>query len=253
MKLTRAILSANDNPRYLDFWPYVSKAWRELIGIEPVLFFIGEAGRVEELSLHGQVIQVPVHPDWDIVNQAQSIRLWAGTKFPQENFIISDLDMLPINRDYFIDQIKDFSDDSMISYTSDVMNYGFYLRFPQLPMCYLAGKGSTFNEILGISESTSWNEFVKKLKNRSFGYGTDQKHFYSQFLKWKGNPSRYIGLSRGWIGGKIAEHRLDKAKWPDGEYDIKYYYDCHLPLPLMENQEKCKKLFNILCLHIEEK
>ena len=248
MKLDRVILSSNDDPKYLDFWPFVSKAWRELIGIEPVLFFIGEHSKVAELSKWGQVIQFPVDPLWDIVNQSQSIRLYAGSKFPDENLIISDLDMLPINREYF-NSLSEYNDDSFISYTSDVIQYGFYLRSPQFPMCYLAAKGSTFNEILGISTSTTWENFLLTLKNSSMGYGTDQKYFYSKFIKWAGKDSKYIGLNRGWIDGKIAKNRLDRVNWPNTkEYQINNYYDCHLPLPFSIHKDRCLELFNKLNL-----
>jgi hypothetical protein len=248
MKLNRVILSSNDNPKYLDLWPYVAKAWREIIGIEPVLFFIGPHSKVIELSKYGQVIQVYPHPDLDIVNQSQSIRLWASTKFVEENLIISDMDMLPISKQYFLDSIKDFPDNSIISYTSDVMKYGFYLRSPQLPMCYLAGKGETFNDILGISKNTSWEFFIDTLVKERMGYGTDQRFFYKQLLKWGPKSDRYIGLERGWIGGKVAVKRLDKVTWPTSDYNAKDYYDCHLPIPLSENQEKCLELFKKLDL-----
>ena len=243
MKLDRVILSSNNNPRYLDFWPYVSKAWRDIIGIEPVLFFIGPPNKVPELSKYGQVIQVCEHPNIDIVNQSQSIRLWGSTKFPEENIIISDMDMLPINKGYFVDTIKDLPDDSIISYTSDVMKYGFYLKNPQLPMCYLAGRGETFISILGTSNSTSWESFVEMLINPKLGPGPDQKFFYNRLLKWPHKSARYIGLERGWIEGKIATHRLDKINWPIENYEISNYFDCHLPLPLSENANKCKELF----------
>ena len=35
MKLDKVILSSDDNPDYLEFWPIVSEAWRN-IGIEPI-------------------------------------------------------------------------------------------------------------------------------------------------------------------------------------------------------------------------
>lgn len=248
MKLNRVILSANDNPKYLDFWPFVAKAWRERIGIEPVLFFIGEVSKVLELSKHGQVIQVPVDPTWDIVNQAQSIRLWAGTKFPDENLIISDMDMLPISKDYFHSKIEDVPDDYFVSYTSDVMEYGFYRRRPQFPMCYIAARGSTFNEILGINENTSWEYFMSKMRDANLGYGTDQQYFYSKYSQWEHKLSRYAGGRRGWIDGKIAVKRLDKVRWPEGDYSITDIYDSHLPIPLSENKERCYTLFEKLNL-----
>lgn len=248
MNLTYAILSSNDNPKYLDLWPFVSSAWRNLIGIEPVLFYIGKEENIHELSKYGQVIQTPEHPKWDIVNQSQSIRLWAGTKFPNDNIIISDLDMLPINKDYYLQQILDYPDDKIISYTSDVLNYGFYRINPQLPMCYLAGKGSTFNEILCINESTSWFDFVNILKSSNLGYGTDQKYFYKMFQRWPRKNQDFIGLSRTWIDGKIASKRLDKVVWPASEYDPHEFYDSHLPVPMSENYDKCSELFKKLNL-----
>ena len=249
MKLNRAILSANDNPKYLDFWPYVSKAWRDLIGVEPVLFFIGEASRVLELSQYGQVIQVPEDPLWDIVNQAQSIRLWAGTKFPDDTIIMSDLDMLPISKKYYMEHLPEIPDNFFVSYTSDVLEHGFYRRRPMLPMCYLAGKGSTFNEILDINENTSWEYFMLKMKQANYGHGTDQQYFYAQFLKWQHKTNRYVGLRRGWIDGKIARNRLDKVRWPENDnYTTEEMFDCHLPLPMKDNFQRCQTLFKKLNL-----
>ena len=247
MKIDRVILSSNDSQKYLDFWPFVARAWREIIGIEPVLFFIGAHSKVEELSQFGQVIQIPIYPNWDIVNQAQSIRLWAGTIFPNDNLIISDLDMLPISREYFNKTAAPYNEDCLISYTSDVMNFGFYLKSPQLPMCYLVAKGSTFNEILGISERTTWDDFILSMKEFSRGYGIDQKYFYGRFQKWEEKNERYIALNRGWIGGKIAEKRLDRVNWPEN-YSINDYYDCHLPIPFKENETRCSELFKKLNL-----
>ena len=41
MKIDNVILSSNNDPKYLDFWPIVSKAWQNL-GIKPYLFYIGK-------------------------------------------------------------------------------------------------------------------------------------------------------------------------------------------------------------------
>jgi hypothetical protein len=248
MKISKVILSSDSNPKYLDFWPYVSKAWKELIGIEPVLFFIGPINRVPELQSHGTVIHVEESSSWDIVNQAQCVRLWGATRFPDECVIISDMDMLPISKTYFLEQVKDIDPNFFISYTSDVLNFGFYKRIPQFPMCYLAGSGKTFSEILELKETDCWKIFMGKMKDSHLGYGTDQKYFYSKYLKWEGKSTRYIGLERGWIGGKIAKDRLDKVSWPIRDYDPFIYSDCHLPIPLMQEKDKCEELFNKLNL-----
>ena len=40
--MPKVIMSCDDNPYYLDFWPLVSWVWKEKMGIEPVLIHIGE-------------------------------------------------------------------------------------------------------------------------------------------------------------------------------------------------------------------
>lgn len=246
MKLTKAILSSDNNPKYLDFWPYVSKAWKDLIGIEPILFFIGPKEKVNDLQKHGTVIHVEESPLWDIVNQSQSVRLWGATRFPNEGVIISDMDMLPISRNYFLGSVENIPEDFFVSYTSDVLNFGFYKRVPQFPMCYLAGRGSTFSQILGVDSSCEWEKLMESMKDSRIGYGTDQRYFYSKYLDWEGKFNRYIGLERGWIGGKIATNRLDKISWPPDAYNALDYYDCHLPIPLHIENNKCLELFKKL-------
>ena len=46
MKLDKVIMSCNDNPYYSDFWPLVSKVWKEKIGIDPVLVYVGDASNI---------------------------------------------------------------------------------------------------------------------------------------------------------------------------------------------------------------
>ena len=40
MKIDTVILSSNDNPNYIQFWPIVSEAW-SLMGVEPILIYTG--------------------------------------------------------------------------------------------------------------------------------------------------------------------------------------------------------------------
>ena len=51
MKIDTVILSSNDNPNYIQFWPIVSEAW-SLMGVEPILIYTGE----QKLNLKGNVI-----------------------------------------------------------------------------------------------------------------------------------------------------------------------------------------------------
>ena len=242
MVLKYAVISSNSNSEYLDFWPYVSKAWRDLIGIEPVLIYIDETPPSEELSKHGKVFYLKSIPEWGIVQQAQSIRFWAA-RLLDLPFIISDMDMLPISRDYYTNGVLCSEDNKIVSYSSDVIKYRWYRTNPQYPMCYLAGHPKNFINLLELND-LNHEEFMKRLMRMNIRFGTDQKFFYNQTLKF---PNSVSHLERGWVEEKYATARLDKAIWPN-EYNPSEYIDCHLPRPLSLNKELCEPLFKKLNL-----
>jgi hypothetical protein len=42
LKIDRVILSTDNNPDYIQFWPIVSRVWQEYIGIKPTLALIAD-------------------------------------------------------------------------------------------------------------------------------------------------------------------------------------------------------------------
>ena len=241
MELKYAVVSSNSNPEYLDFWPYVARAWKR-IGFEPVLMYIDSSEPDGSLKEHGTVFYLQSIPEWSIAQQAQCIRFWAA-RLLDAPFIISDLDMLPIARSYYIDGAAQISDSGIISYSSDIIKYRWYKTNPQYPMGYLAGDPLSFIEMLELNQPDH-KHFLKKLMNMNLRSGTDQKFFYNQAQVNKSVTIKH--LERGWIEEKYAYKRLDKATWPTSDYNISEYIDCHLPRPLSSNRSKCELLFNKL-------
>ena len=242
MKLEYAVVSSNSNPEYLDFWPYVAKAWKNLIGLEPVLLYIDNSEPPAWVHEHGKVYYLVARSDWDIVQQSQCIRFWAANILDKP-FIISDMDMLPISRDYYINHAEYIGDTGIISYSSDIIKYRWYRTNPQYPMCYLAGDPKSFSDLLNLNEE-SHLDFLLRLKRMNLRSGTDQKFFYNQTLRKSECYIRH--LERGWIEEKYATGRLDKVIWPNPGYNADEYIDCHLPRPLSANAGICKELFSKL-------
>jgi hypothetical protein len=242
MKLEYAVVSSNSNPEYLDFWPYVARAWKNLIGLEPVLLYIDKDAPPEWVHDHGKVLYFQSIDEWDIVQQSQCIRFWAA-KVLDAPFIISDMDMLPISKDYYLKNAELIGDKGIISYSSDIIKYRWYRTNPQYPMCYLAGDPQSFIDILSLIE-LDHKIFLRRLMYMSIRSGTDQKMFYNQTLKNRSIPVKH--LERGWIEEKYATGRLDKVIWPKSGYNATEYIDCHLPRPLSANLGICKELFNKL-------
>jgi len=241
MDIKYAVVSSDNNPEYLDFWKYVAKAWKR-IGIQPVLIHIDKNPPPINVAECGKVIHLESIPEWSISQQAQCIRFWAA-KLLDAPFIISDIDMLPISRDYYINGAKEIGDSGIVSYSSDIIKYRWYRTNPQYPMCYLAGDTKSFISILELNDMDH-KSFLRRLMSMNIRFGTDQKFFYNQTLK---NQKYYIKhLSRGWLEEKYATKRLDKAIWPKTDYNADEYIDCHLPRPLSANLKDCMDLFKKL-------
>ena len=239
MELKYAVVSSDSNPEYLDFWPYVAKAWKR-IGIEPVLLYIDKQTPSDWVHQYGQVIYLESIPEWSIAQQAQCIRFWAA-KLLDSPFIISDIDMLPISREYYKNGVASLGDKGIVSYSSDIIKYRWYVTNPQYPMCYLAGDTQSFSDLLEI-DNNSHQDFLRRLMKMNIRFGTDQKFFYNQSVKNKHIAIKH--LERGWIEEKYATGRLDKVIWPKTDYNADEYIDCHLPRPLSSNIGICKELFN---------
>lgn len=238
MELKYAVVSSNSNPEYLDFWPYVAKAWKSLIGLEPVLLYIDEKEPPSWIYDHGKVYYFESIKEWDIVQQSQCIRFW-GARILDSPFIISDMDMLPISKEYYINGVKNAENNQIVSYSSDVIKYRWYKTNPQYPMCYLAGDPSSFIKALDLVDNDYKNFFIR-LKSMNLRTGTDQKFFYNCVLH-KRTPM--VHLEREWIDERYAKGRIDKVIWPKSGYTASEYIDCHLPRPYTRNIELCDELF----------
>jgi hypothetical protein len=214
------------------------------IGLEPVLFYIDKEAPKENVAEYGRVIFLESIPEWDIAQQAQCIRFWAA-KVLDNPFIISDIDMLPISKDYYINEALKIGHRGIISYSSDIIKYRWYRTNPQYPMCYLAGDPLSFTQLLDMND-TDHKSFLRRLMRMNIRFGTDQKFFYNQSLRKPDIKIKH--LERGWIEEKYAVKRLDKAIWPKSDYNPEEYIDCHLPRPLSSNAVLCKKLFSKLDL-----
>ena len=104
MKIDTVILSSNDNPNYIQFWPIVSEAW-SLMGVEPILIYTGE----EEYKLKGNVINYSIkniNPSF----VAQNIRILYPSLLSNRTCLVSDMDILPLSRNYFVDSVLNFNE-----------------------------------------------------------------------------------------------------------------------------------------------
>ncbi|MDP1712214.1 MAG: hypothetical protein Q8K86_07135 [Candidatus Nanopelagicaceae bacterium] len=232
MKIDYAIMSADDNPLYFDFWPIVSKLWKERFDIEPILLFFGSKSPP---TTHGRVIYMPVVPNVPIYLQCLWSRYWFPATDPNKTSIISDIDMLPLSPWYFQDQIHDVPESQYVHLNPCMDTYGL------IPSCYHVARGSTFGEVLQLPQS--WERSINEVFASGLGRdpGSGQKLWFTdeQFATRKiqsfEDKRRFTFIKRP--GGQNG-WRIDR---PHCAYDLKdlkagKYFDCHANRPFSQHK-----------------
>jgi hypothetical protein len=230
LRIDYAIVSSDDS-YYADFWPIVAWGWKR-IGITPVFFKIGSKFKISE-DKHGIVYEVPAIEGVKTSWQAQIVRIWAY-KMLEGNLILSDMDMMPVSRDYFHNNAEPHSEDKIVVYCADAYQDN------EFPMCYVLANDRVMAPLI---YGTTWEEFVRYLlQNCGEGWGTDQ-WCLTKICKEYGN---LVKLKRGWDSGGVATNRLDRIGWRYDCENAKNFYDAHLLRPYNEHKGSIDKFISCI-------
>ncbi len=228
LELKRVILATDANPMYLEFWPLTAKAWQQVTGLRPTLVLVADSSVVVDESL-GDVIRFEPIANIPTALQAQAIRLLIPALFPEDGCIISDIDMIPLQKSYFIDSVSEVPDDCFVVYR----NLGYNDQDNHYPMCYNAAKGKIFAEIFGVS-GVNRTEIMANIRTviinwaqLKHGWVTDEMCLVCELKKWPNYANKCIKLNHS--GGP----RVDRGDW---QYDLKllksgHYIDSHMLRP----------------------
>ncbi len=216
--IQRAIVSSDANPNYLEFWPLVAHAWKKM-AIQPTLILIAGPEVVVDETV-GDVIRFEPIPGIPTSLQAQVIRLLAPALFEDDICIISDIDMIPVDRDYFVKSAAPIPSDCFLVYRI------IPDAWKRVSMCYNAGKGHLFKEIFGINSADDIAYSIRQWAHKNLGYITDERMFYEYLMKWPRYKTHCKRLNHNNI------KRLDKTKWIYKLNEIAgNYIDIHCPGP----------------------
>lgn len=185
MHIDFCLLSTDLNPTYYGLYPYVRKSWQKF-GIKTKLIVIGETlpqilgCYKEEVILFKPIIGI--HTAF----QAQVIRLLYPCLYENQNIIISDIDIIPLNKKYFNDSIKNVNIDKFIIYRDAYINNEMYA------MCYNLANSNIWRKIFSINNENDigikiaeWYDQNYDGKKNCEGWFTDQKMLYKYVNKYE--------------------------------------------------------------------
>ncbi len=245
MKIDTVILSSNDNPNYIQFWPIVSEAWN-LMGVEPILIYTGE----QKLNLKGNVINF-FSKNIDSSFVAQNIRILYPSLLDGNTCLVSDIDNLPLSKKYFVDSVLSFNDDSFIIYRPDACPPNM------ISMMWNAASSSTWKEIFNIDSEKNIEKNLKKWYTKKYtvegtAWYTDQIKLRKYVNKFsKKNKSRIVELDDAEMRFfRFNRNRLEKHFNMIKENPNLEFTDFHMPRPFNEYEELINKVFEYHKKHI---
>jgi hypothetical protein len=241
MKIEKVILASNDNLDYLEFWPVVSAAWKK-IDIEPVLFYTGKDKNIIKKGA-GQVVHCE-NIGIDSVFHAQCIRLLAPSLFPNDICIISDIDDLPLNYNFFHGNVGPYDEEKFIIFRPDVCGRD------QTSMCWNVAKGKVWGEIFNVNNWKEINQtllswFPKDYKVFGSGWFTDQIILRKYIDAWE-SQDKIVRLHDTRTGFyRLDRHENSLNHTTTYKENMKNRYsDFHMPRPFKQYQEYIQHVFD---------
>ena len=236
MKLAAALVACNENPKYLEFWPVVKHAWWHVVGIPAIMVYVGEE-LPEDLKNDPAVIHFPPIPGWPTATQAQVIRLLYPALLKADGaVVISDMDIIPMQKNFFVDGFAQFREDQFVSLR------GIDEGNKQVYMCYVGATPATWGKMFSVTSDMDICAHLSRLsamvaadgKHNGEGWFTDQLILYNQVKIWLQSDSSKVGL----IPWTAEIPRLDRAnpeEWLNTNDEFlqrlrtSHYVDFHMP------------------------
>lgn len=234
LPVDQIVISANEHPLYLDFWPAVAWAYRCLFpNVQVTLAFLSERREddpfVARLRAHGDVVLVRPVRKIPQAAQTKMVRYWVAARQGDGVCYIDDADWIPINRDWYIEKVQQRKPGTLLFVGPEV--YG--AKDGQCPASMTVATGTLFKQLFN-PDNLPYNVWIHSLEGRTgkhqdirsrvqhegMSCTTDQEHlnqwifsdeaFIVQLRKERPVPTSFV--ERGYEPGKDT---IDRSWWED--------------------------------------
>jgi hypothetical protein len=259
MKIQKVLFSSSDE--YLDFWEPISRIFYEKLGIESVLVYFGELFASEK---YGKVIRVkPLSYPRRI--QLLWSRIWWTKTEPNTTWMLGDIDLFPLQKTRFIDDISDISDDyhvhlgyNKISNPPDLwMEKGSRDGGADLVSHYHVAKGHVFDKNFDLHDSFEeackfiyeskqygLGFFCEAFRNEEMMYHCCCEHLTTEKIRNK-LKSKSISFDGIWYDYSQCLSRGCKMNYDEYLLKNNYYIDFHSLRPYTPNKETINKILDL--------
>ena len=238
------IVSSNSNPVYLDF----IDIQRQLCHVLGIKLFVCKCG-MERWNFSAQGIDIPSIEGVPDVFVSQVSRFLIPAYFPEELFIVGDIDMLFLDKGYLNGLLKTKLNSHALTFV-DSNTYESVLRFP---MCYIIGFGNVFNIITKVGECNfdAFNEAVQRIY-WEFGDWTGDEYYFTQCALLNSQKITIehlnVRVKKGFANRRFLKGRINRDNWKYSRIKLllNCYKDVHCLRPIGNNLDELKHLLNFI-------
>lgn len=221
------ILGTNNNPDYINYYPYITMAWNSL-GWKTLTFHISDDHKLEHLSdKNNRIVLIAPQKIYNDVLLSQVYRIMAHNYISNKNEMImtSDIDMMPLS-DYWRPQ------------NNKITCYGYDLTHRvHYPICYIAANKQLWHKLVPeqtIEELLDKYDCAKSNNFNEYWY-TDQ-HIITQRIKQ--SKDDVIEVDRNFNKYGLAYGRIDRSAWQHTWRLQEAKIDAHMPRPFNAKEAK---------------
>jgi hypothetical protein len=241
------VIGADENRKYLDFWPHVAYAYRTLFpGVQPVLALVTRRPHsdslLRELSDHGEVSRVTPLDDYPMSVQAKLARFLVAGSMQGRVCYIDDLDEIPIDRDWHLHKLEGRLPGSLLLVGREV--YGS--AYPdQVPVSQMTAEGHVFERLFAMDRLqrdglVKWYEYLHSLRVDDEDHTNVRLPTFSDealiVRLRQEHPVPEYHVARGY---QVGVDTIDRAYWPYSKDRLEAgkYVTAHTARPYLEYKE----------------
>lgn len=237
------VLSSDLNPKYIEFWPLVARAWKRLFNVQVHLALVAEPVNLYlESFVFSRIHFLKPVDGVPLANQAKVARYYVAAMFPDDHVVsTNDIDLLPLKKKHVERLCGNRGFETLITVGAELYNG---VEAGKFTAGYLTGEAKLFRHLFDVGTKT-WEEFVRGFEGL---HKFDAKEDITNRISNE-HPDCFSdeSLLRCMLDQHSVQvdHRkayhypqgmLCRSNWPVN-LEIDKYEDVHLPRPLHEHRE----------------
>ena len=254
MILDCILTSVNEKKTYIEFIPFFIKMWKKLYpSVDIKIILIADTIPKKFLKYKNYIILFKPLENIFTAYISQYIRLLYPCILNYKNgILITDIDMVPMNRFYFTRNIEKYDNNKFIYYRDDIC-----LDINQISMCYNVASPKIWNEIFNIN---SLDDIKNRLKDvfknniilegiENKGWSIDQVHLYNYVMNWNKKTNNFVRLNEK----ETKFNRLNRGSFILGDLNrlknkikVGVYTDYHCFRPMEKYKEINEKILSFI-------